>query len=102
MNPKIFSEVDDLTPSPVHLTLDQARVGQPYHVRAVTTPAHAGDWAQTLEEIGFVAGEPVMLMTRGVPGGDPLAVRVGGSTFALRRAEAACVHIDALRPDAAS
>ena len=32
-------------------------------------------------------------MTRGFPGGDPLVVRIGGSTFALRRAEAAAVRV---------
>ena len=31
--------------------------------------------------------------SRSQPGGDPLAVRVGQSTFALRRAEAACVLV---------
>jgi ferrous iron transport protein A len=33
------------------------------------------------------------VLTRGRPGGDPLAVRVGHSTFALRRVEAACVQV---------
>ena len=37
-----------------------------------------------------------MLMARSMPGGDPLVVRVGLSTFALRRAEAACVMVEAL------
>jgi ferrous iron transport protein A len=36
----------------------------------------------------------VTLMVRGVPGGDPLVVRVGASTFAIRRAEAACVLVE--------
>ena len=40
-------------------------------------------------------GERVMLMARGAFGGDPLVVRVGLSTFALRRAEAACIHVGA-------
>ena len=34
-----------------------------------------------------------MVMTRALPGGDPLVVRVGSSTFALRRVEAACVQV---------
>jgi ferrous iron transport protein A len=38
----------------------------------------------------------VMVMTRGFPGGDPLVVRIGQSTFALRRDEAACVEIEPL------
>jgi ferrous iron transport protein A len=33
-------------------------------------------------------------MTRAMPGGDPLVVRVGMSTFALRRAEARCIQIE--------
>jgi ferrous iron transport protein A len=51
------------------------------------------DWPQRLEELGFLPGEPVMVMARAQPGGDPLAVRVGHSMFALRRAEAACVIV---------
>ena len=35
-----------------------------------------------------------MVMARGLPGADPLVVRVGNSTFALRRAEAACVRLE--------
>jgi ferrous iron transport protein A len=34
-----------------------------------------------------------MVMNRALPGGDPLVVRVGNSTFALRRVEAACIHV---------
>jgi len=40
-----------------------------------------------------VAGEHVSVLARGLPGGDPLVVRIGQSTFALREAEAACVHL---------
>jgi ferrous iron transport protein A len=46
-----------------------------------------------LAEIGFLPGERVRIVARGVPGGSPLAVRVGTSTFALRRAEARCVQV---------
>ncbi|MDR0457615.1 MAG: FeoA domain-containing protein, partial [Burkholderiaceae bacterium] len=46
-----------------------------------------------LTEIGFVPGEPVCVMARGAPGGDPLAVRVGHTPFALRRHEAALVQV---------
>jgi ferrous iron transport protein A len=41
-----------------------------------------------------------MVMARGFPGGDPLVVRIGQSTFALRCAEAACVEIEPLAPTA--
>lgn len=48
-----------------------------------------------LLEIGFLPGEPVRLMACGPTGRDPLAVRVGQSTFALRRHEAALVQVTA-------
>ena len=46
-----------------------------------------------LMEIGFLPGEPVRVVAAGFPGGDPLAVRVGQATFALRRHEAALVRV---------
>ena len=73
------------------LTLDALDVGVRARVVDVVAP-DAGEWERWLQEIGFVPGEPLMLTTRGV-GGDPLVVRIGASTFALRRAEAACVRV---------
>jgi ferrous iron transport protein A len=75
-------------------TLDALAAGVPAVVRSVTAPATAPEWAQWLDEIGFFPGERVMVMARGLPGGDPLVVRVGNSTFALRRAEAACIALE--------
>jgi ferrous iron transport protein A len=46
-----------------------------------------------LTEIGFVPGEAVQIVASGVPGREPLAVRLGHTTFALRRHEAALVHV---------
>jgi ferrous iron transport protein A len=74
-------------------TLDQAIVGEPMTVVRVEAPAQAPEWSRWLEEIGFVAGEQARLMTRAIPGGDPMVVRIGQSTFALRRAEAACISV---------
>ncbi len=79
---------------------------QPAAVWAVTAPAHAPEWSGWLAEIGFLPGERVQLLNRAQPGGDPLVVRVGDSTFALRVAEAACVQVrpgsSAVRPAEAS
>ncbi len=75
------------------LALDGAAIGQPCRVLAVHGPASQPDWARWLAEIGFLPGEAVTVTARSVWGGDPLVVRVGDSTFALRRAEAACVHV---------
>jgi ferrous iron transport protein A len=80
----------------MHLTgtaLDQVAIGDELVVLHVQPPTMAPEWARWLEEIGFVAGERVRLMARGFPGSDPLVVRVGQSTFALRQAEAACIRV---------
>lgn len=46
-----------------------------------------------LMEIGFLPGEQVRVLATGFPGADPLAIRVGQATFALRRDEAAYVLV---------
>ena len=79
--------------------LDSTPLGQPALVCAVCAPAHAPEWSNWLEEIGFIAGERVTVMARGAFGGDPLVVRIGHSTFALRRAEAACVLVNLEKPE---
>jgi ferrous iron transport protein A len=76
-------------------TLDLASIGDALTVQQVEAPLAAPEWARWLEEIGFIAGEQVMLMARALPGGDPMVVRIGQSTFALRRAEAACIGVTA-------
>ncbi len=79
------------------LTLDQLPPRQPMRVRELRLPAGRtlpAEWLRWLEEIGFIAGEPVMVLRRALPGGDPLLVRIGASSFALRRAEAACVRVE--------
>ncbi|MDD2926423.1 FeoA family protein [Rhodoferax sp.] len=49
--------------------------------------------ALRLLEIGFLPGEQVRVIAHGHPGHDPLAVRVGHTTFALRRHEAALIQV---------
>jgi len=51
------------------------------------------DLARRLMEIGFVPGESLRVLRRGFPGGEPIAVRIGQSTFALRRFEAALISV---------
>jgi len=83
-------------PPPQRCALDHAATGQACRVVAVDAPAGAPDWGRWLAEIGFLPGEHVSVTTRSVWGGDPMVVRVGQSTFALRRAEAACVQVEPL------
>jgi len=46
-----------------------------------------------LIEIGFVPGERVQIIEEVWPGGDPMAVRIGSTVFALRRREARAVMV---------
>lgn len=75
------------------------RLGAQVHARVWDlAPVADGDTAAQdlvlrLMEIGFLPGEPVHIMARGFPQGDPLAVRIGQATFALRRHEAALVLV---------
>jgi len=79
--------------------LDAMPLGHSAFICGVCAPEHAPEWSCWLEEIGFIAGERVTVMARGAFGGDPLVVRVGHSTFALRRAEAQCVLVNLERPE---
>ena len=74
-------------------TLDKAVLGETLVVLKVDPPSLSPEWKKRLEEIGFVVGEQVRLMAKAIPGGDPMVVRVGQSTFALRRVEAACISV---------
>jgi ferrous iron transport protein A len=49
--------------------------------------------ALRLRDLGFVPGAQCEVLARMWPGGDPLAIRIGGSTFALRHREASCVRV---------
>ena len=46
-----------------------------------------------LRDIGFLPGARCEVLARNWLFGGPLAVRIGGSTFALRRVEAAAVRV---------
>jgi ferrous iron transport protein A len=81
-----------MTPSP---TLANATAGQWRVVKQIAPPQGQPEWLHQLQDLGFVPGERVAVLRRGFPGGDPLVVRVGSSTYALRRAEAACVQVEA-------
>jgi ferrous iron transport protein A len=50
--------------------------------------------SRRLAELGFVPGEPFHVIEEVWPGGDPMAVRVGSSVFALRRREANAVMVE--------
>ena len=75
--------------------LDELDDGAHATVRGVSASSPDLDAAmlRRLAELGFIAGEPVQVLRRGPGGRDPLAVRVGDTLFALRRAEARCIEV---------
>ncbi|MES2743533.1 MAG: FeoA family protein [Pseudomonadota bacterium] len=87
-----------MTLAPTLITLDALAVGQSGTVIHIAPgapgPADQGvDLARRLMELGFVPGEKIRMLKRGMPGGEPLAIKVGNATFALRRFEAARISI---------
>jgi ferrous iron transport protein A len=55
-----------------------------------TAPAELG---RRLAELGFLPGEAVRIVARGLLARAPIAVRIGTGTFALRLFEAACIRV---------
>ncbi len=77
-------------------TLDALQTGATatvVHVSPGSADEGGPGLARRLMELGFVPGEKIRVLKRGMPGGEPLAIKVGNSTFALRRFEAALVSI---------
>jgi ferrous iron transport protein A len=84
-----------------HVALAQLRRGQIATVSGLVESAaidSGRDASQSLvtrlRDLGFVPGARCEVVARMWLGGDPIAVRIGGSTFALRRAEAAAVRVE--------
>ena len=89
------NQLDPLNQRP-RLNLAQIALHTEYQVSEVMAPPGATAWKSQLQDIGFFPGEHVAVMARGMPGNDPLVVRVGLSTFALRTAEASCIYVTAV------
>lgn len=52
-----------------------------------------------LLELGFIPGERIRVVAESFPRRDPIAVKLGNATFALRRHEASLIHIVRSSPD---
>jgi ferrous iron transport protein A len=79
----------------VSMMLDDLPDGAPATVTSVVAASpelDAGD-LRRLGELGFIPGEQVRVLRRGPGGREPLAVQIGDTLFALRRAEARCVEV---------
>ncbi|MES2037522.1 MAG: FeoA family protein [Pseudomonadota bacterium] len=83
----------------ISTTLNLMKVGDSGVVEDVQEQGDAKDdnlfnITRRLKELGFVKGEAVKVLHKGYFGGEPLAVRIGQSTFALRNFEAALIGVN--------
>ena len=78
------------------MKLDQAELGALYRVNEVNAPKGASQMKGQLEDIGFLPGEQVSVLRKGLLGKGPYMVRVGTSTFALRQSEARMISVESL------
>ncbi len=81
--------------APGEIRLTDLRLGTTARVVSVS-PADASAPAEVgrrLAELGFLPGEAVRIVARGLLARAPIAVRIGTGTFALRLFEAACIRV---------
>lgn len=77
------------------MTLDGLEIGAPARIVAVDWAALAIDEAKRLQALGIDAGAEIELAHRGVfAGRDPLALRIGRMTIALRRSHAHAIEVE--------
>jgi ferrous iron transport protein A len=67
--------------------IDTIRVDEHVHGR------QAPEIESRLIELGFVEGAEIKIIHEGPIGGDPIAVRINGTTIALRRREAMAILV---------
>ncbi len=77
------------------MKLADLAIGTAARVVAVSTSDAGGspELGRRLAELGFLPGEKLRIVARGFMGREPIAVRIGTSTFALRFFEAACIRV---------
>jgi ferrous iron transport protein A len=85
------------------VSLSDVAIGASVVIREVRTgfaSGEEGDIGLRLLELGFVEGEQLRVVAHGHPGREPVAVRIGNTTFALRRFEADHVRVAPLNGSA--
>ena len=76
--------------------LDQASLDTLFRVKGVLASETSPEGKGQLEDIGFMIGEQVTVLRKGLFGKGPILVRVGSSTFALRENEAKLIELEAI------
>jgi len=95
VKPEIARETD----APAGMKLADLAIGAVARVVSVSAADGAvPDLGRRLAELGFLPGEAVRIVARGLMAREPIAVRVGTGTFALRLFEAACIRVRPEQP----
>jgi ferrous iron transport protein A len=84
-----------VTPASRHIQLTELSIGTRARVVSVASADAAApvELGRRLAELGFLPGEAVRIVARGLLARAPIAVRIGTGTFALRLFEAACIRV---------
>lgn len=78
------------------MTLDGLEIGANVRIVAVDWPVLAEDEAKRLQALGIDEGAEISIAHRGILfGRDPLAIRIGSMTVALRRSHAHAIRVEA-------
>jgi ferrous iron transport protein A len=89
-------------PAPADIRLTDLKLGTSARVVSVSAgDAKAPELGRRLAELGFLPGEAVRIVAKGLMARAPIAVRIGTSTFALRLFEAACIRVCPEQPQPA-
>lgn len=80
---------------PADMQLTDLAIGSTARVVSVCPADGAAphEVGRRLAELGFLPGELVRVVARGLFAREPIAVRIGTGTFALRLFEAACIRV---------
>jgi ferrous iron transport protein A len=100
-----------MTTAPPHVAVSELTgirltdlgIGKTATVVAVTAADGAApvEIGRRLAELGFLPGEAVRIVAKGLMARAPIAVRIGTGTFALRLFEAACIRVCPEQPQPA-
>jgi len=93
----------DRNPVPADIRLADLAPGTTARVVSISSADAAApiEMGRRLAELGFLPGEAVRIVARGLLARAPIAVRVGTGTFALRLFEAACIRVRPEQPQPA-
>jgi len=90
-------------PASSDIQLTDLGVGTRARVVSVAAPDAGApvELGRRLAELGFLPGEAVRIVAKGLMARAPIAVRIGTGTFALRLFEAACIRVCPEQPQPA-